>query len=125
MEIPNLLPVDGFSVPLRASFLVFKKFPLLGVATNNAAPRLVLFNDRIEFRVITRQQRRYDDLESVDARQTLGTQNIVLYWRRGVFAFSANLGTEEALLSALQYFRDRGINLNERARNLLAKQQPS
>ena len=104
---------------------MLKKFPLLGVATNNAAPRLVLFDDRIEFRVITRQRRRYEDLESIDVRQTLGTQNIVLYWRRGVFAFSANLGTAEALFSAVKYFRDRGINLNERATKLLAEQPAS
>jgi hypothetical protein len=121
VNIPKPLPGDGFSISLRASFLVFRKFPLLGIATNNAAPRLVLFDDRIEFRVITRQRRRYEDLESVDARQTLGTQNIVLFWRSGLFALSANLGTEESLVALINFFRDRGINLNDRARTLLAK----
>ena len=102
---------------------MFKTLPLLGVATNNAAPRLILFDERIEFRVVTRQQRRYEDIESVDARQTFGTQNIVLFWRCGLFAFSANLGTEESLIILMKFFRDRGINLNENARNLAAKQE--
>jgi hypothetical protein len=70
--IPSPLPDGGLAVPLRASFLVFKRLPLLGVATNNAAPRLELFENRIELRVITRQIRRYEDLEYVDARQALG-----------------------------------------------------
>ena len=98
---------------------MLKRFPLLGVATNTAAPRLVLFQDRIEFRVITRQRHRYEDLESIDARQTLGTQNIVLFWRRGLFAFSANLDTEESLIVLIKCFRDRGI----KAQHLLAKQE--
>jgi len=121
VQIPKPLPADGFPVPLRASFLVFKKFPLLGVATNNAAPRLVLFRERIEFRVITRQQRRYEDIESVAARQAFGTQNIVVFWRRGLFAFSANLVAEDSLIALITFCRERGISLNDRARDLLAK----
>jgi hypothetical protein len=119
--IPSPPPDGGFSIPLRASFLVFRKFPLLGVATNNAAPRLILHDDRIEHRVITRQIHRYEELERVDARQALGTQNIILYWRRGVFAFSANLGAENALVELLRFFQSRGIVLTKRATSLLAK----
>ena len=119
--IPNPLPEDGLAIPLRASFLVFKKFPLFGVATNNAAPRLILFNDRMEFRVITRQIRQYEDLESVDARQTLGTQNIVLRWRRGAFAFCANLGAEQPLAELLRFFQRRGIEVTARANSIAAK----
>jgi hypothetical protein len=123
VNIPKPLPPDGYSIPLRAAFLVFKKFPLLGIAKNNAAPRLVLFDDRIEFRVIARQHRQFEDLENVDARQTLGTQNIILSWRRGLLAFSANLGTEDSLVELLKFFRERGTHLNERARELLARRQ--
>ena len=125
MIIPNPLPDGGFSIPLRASFLVFKKFPLFGVATNNAAPRLDLFKDRIEFRVITSQIRQYEDLESVDARQTFGTQNIVLRWRRGALAFCANLGAEKPLIEVLEFFQRRGIGLTERASSIVAKRTNS
>jgi hypothetical protein len=119
--IPNPLPDTGTSVPLRAAFLVLKKFPLLGVAANNAAPRLVLYEDRIEYRVITRRSHRYEELEHVDARQTLGTQNIILCWRRGLLAFSANLGSEDALVDLLRFFQRRGIMLTARATSLLGK----
>lgn len=121
MIIPYPLPDSGFTIPLRASFLVFKKFPLLGAATNNAAPRLDLFKDRVEFRVITRQIRQYEDLEYIDALQTLGTQNVILCWRRRFFAFAANLGAEEPLVELLRFFQRRGIELTERARSIVAK----
>jgi hypothetical protein len=119
--IPSPLPDGGLAVPLRASFLVFNRLPLLGVATNNAAPRLDLFEDRIELRVITRQIRRYEDLEYVDALQTLGTQNIILCWRRRFFAFAANVGVEHSLVELLRFFQHRGIDLTERARSIAAK----
>jgi hypothetical protein len=124
MIIPDPLPDSGFSIPVRASFLVFKKFPILGVATNNAAPRLELFNDRMQLRVITRQIRRYEDLDYVDARQTLGTQNVVLCWRRSFFAFAANIGAEEPLIELLRFFQRRGVALADRARGIVARQAP-
>jgi hypothetical protein len=120
MVIPDPLPRAGFDVPLRASFLVFKGAPLFGVATNNAAPRLILFDDAIEFRVITRQRRRWQDLEKVDARQSLGTQNIILHWRGTFFAFSANLGAEPALIALLRFFGSRGVELTKEAAAIAA-----
>jgi len=122
MNIPSQLPAEGFSIPLRASFSVFKIFPLFGVATNNAAPKLILCKDGVEFRVITTQRRRYEDIESVDALQTFGTQNLILCWRGRFFAFSANLGKEEPLIALLRFFRDRDNTLTDRAQKLLAKQ---
>ncbi|HKY08218.1 MAG TPA: hypothetical protein VJQ55_08255 [Candidatus Binatia bacterium] len=125
MAIPDPLPESGLSIPLRASFLVFKIFPLFGMATNNAAPRLVLFNDRIEFRVIASQARRYEELEYIDALQTFGTQNIILCWRRRFFAFSANLGDKGRLFDLLRFFQRRRINLTERAHSILARESHS
>jgi hypothetical protein len=115
MVIPDPLPREGFDVPLRASFRVFRGAPLLGVATNNAAPRLILFDDAIEFRVVTRQRRRWEDLERVDARQSFGTQNIILHWRRNFFAFSGNLGAEAPLIALLRFFGGRGAELTKEA----------
>jgi hypothetical protein len=121
MIIPDPLPRGGFSIPLRASFLVFKGAPLLGVAANNAAPGLVLFDDGVEFRVITRQRRRYEELERVDVRQKFGTRNIILHWRRSFFAFSGNLGAVPPLITLLRFFGGRGVELTKEAAALAAK----
>jgi len=125
MNVPNPLPNDGFSIPLRASFTVFKNLPLFGFATNNLAPKLILFKEGIEFRVITTRHRRYDEIESVDARQTFGTHNLILCWRGRFLAFSANLGKEEPLVALLRFFRDRGTVLSHRAQSLLAERSMS
>ncbi|HEX2929070.1 MAG TPA: hypothetical protein VHV54_05110 [Candidatus Binatia bacterium] len=120
MNIPTPLPTEGYSISPRASFAVFKSFPLLGIATNSLTPKLILFQDHIECRVLKTQRRHYEEIESVDALQTFGTQNVILFWRAGILAFSANLGKEELLIALLHFFRDRGNVLGDRARKILA-----
>lgn len=120
MNIPTPLPLEGFSISPRASFTIFKSFPLFGIATNSLTPKLILFSDRIECRVLKTQRRRYEEIETVDALQTFGTQNVILFWRAGILGFSANLGKEEALIALLRFFRDRGNVLGDRARKILA-----
>ena len=119
MVIPQPLPKEGFAVPLDASFLVFKPLPLLGVAHNNAAPRLTLFESELEFRVLTLTRRSYVDIESVDARQWLGTQNVILGWRARLLAFSGNLGAEDRLVALLTFFDEKTGKLTARAREIL------
>jgi hypothetical protein len=120
MNSPTPLPPEGFSTRPRASFAVFRGLPLLGIATNSLTPKLILFKDYIECRVLKTQRRRYEEIESVDALQAFGTQNVILFWRAGILAFSANLGKEEPLLALLRFFRDRGNVLGDRARKILA-----
>ncbi|MEJ7810761.1 MAG: hypothetical protein WKG32_10170 [Gemmatimonadaceae bacterium] len=121
MNIPEPLPASGFDVPLRASFTVFRSLPLLGVSTNSASPRLTLFPDRVEYKVIARVAKRYDEIHAVDVRQTLGTQNAILFPRGGMFAFSGNLGEEMALVALLAYFERRNVPLTPRAKALRDK----
>jgi hypothetical protein len=120
MEIPKPLPQEGFPVPLKASFLVFKALPWFGVAYNNAAPRLTLFEDRLEYRVVTSARRSYADIESVDARRWIATQNVILRWRGHTFAFSGNVGAADRLAALLKFFDERGAKLTPRARQMLA-----
>lgn len=119
MTIPHPLPAAGLPITVRASFTVFKPFPLLAIATNSLAPLLMLFEDALEHRVITTRRHAYRDIEQIDARQNFATQNIIFYWRDGLFAFSANVGEAAALRSLLIFFAGRQIPLTDRARKIL------
>ena len=122
MTIPENMPADGFAIPLRASFTVFKRFPLLGVASNNHGPRLILFHDSVQYRVIITGQHNVQDIEHIDALQTFGTQNIVFCWRRRLCAFSANVGDADVLRSLLRYFTKRQVQLTERAHKIMTSE---
>ena len=119
MTIPDIIPAAGFAIPLRASFTVFKPFPLLGVASNNHGPRLNLFHDSVQYRVMIPRQRNLQEIEHIDALQTFGTQNIIFCWRRRLFAFSANVDDTDVLRSLLRYFTGRQVRLTERARKIM------
>jgi hypothetical protein len=97
MTIPKPLPAAGFPIFVHTSFTVFKRFPLFAVAGNNLAPRLTLFEDHLEHRVITTRRHGYQDIEQIDVQQKFATHSIIFHWRDGPFAFSANLGDTAAL----------------------------
>jgi len=119
MIFPKPLPPEGFPIAVRASFTVFKRFPLLAVASNNLAPRLILFEDGLEHRVITTQRHLYGNIEQIDARQSFATHSIIFNWRDGPFAFSANVGAVESQLSLLIFFAGRHVPISARARKIM------
>jgi hypothetical protein len=119
MDLPKPLAKEGFTIPLKASFVVFKRLSFLGVAHNNIAPGLTLFEDRLEYRVLKLVRRSYADIEAVDARRWLGTQTLILHWRAGLFAFGANVGDDDRLIALLAFFEARGVKFAPRARDIL------
>jgi hypothetical protein len=121
LTIPDPLPADGFPVPLRASFLVFRRVPLLGVASNSAAPKLVLYLDHLAYRVLGSRRKAYAEIETVGALQGFGTQNVLLVWKGSLLAFSGNLGRADALVEVLRFFQRRRLPLSDRAKALLRK----
>jgi len=119
MTIPQPLPDTGFPIPVRASFTVFKRYPWLAIASNNLAPRLLLFEDRLEHRVIVSRRHVYSDIEKIDARQRFAAHNIIFHWRDGMFAFNANVGDAESLRCLLVFFAARQIPFTEEARKIM------
>ena len=119
MTIPEPLPAAGLPIPVRASFTVVKRIPWLAITSNNLAPRLIMFEDGLESRVIITRRHDYCDIEQIDARQTFAAQSIIFHWHDGLFAFSANIGEAATLGALLVFFAGRQIPLSERARRLM------
>ena len=101
MVIPKPIPEAGFAVPLRAAFLVFKRWPLLGVASNNLNPRLTLFAEHLEYSVLRAKRRSYRDIATVDARQWLGGNNLIFHWQGGLFPSAPTWGRRQLFLLCL------------------------
>ena len=120
MVIPKPIPETGFAVPLRAAFLVFKRWPLFGVASNNLNPRLTLFAEHLEYSVLRVKRRSYRDIATVDARQWLSGNNLIFHWQGGLFSVSANVGQAAALVAVLEFFVSKGFALSETAKQILA-----
>lgn len=120
MKIPSPLPEAGFAVPLRAAFQVLRRWPLMGVASNNLNPSLTLHSDTIEYKVLKTRQRSYAEIETIDARLWMGGHDVVFHWRAAFFATRMNLARPEMLLDLLSFFSNRGCKLSARAWQLIA-----
>lgn len=120
MTIPLPLPKTGFAVPLRGAFQVLRRWPLIGVASNNLNPSLTLYSETIGYNVLKPKRRSYADVETIDARQWIGGHDIIFHWRDAFFATRMNLARPELLLELLIFFSNRGCKLSARGCQLLA-----
>lgn len=121
MLIPSPIPRSGFAVPIRAAFLVLKGLPLLSVASNNMNPRMTLFEDHMEYRVLKLTARSFRDIAMIDARRALGGSNLIVHWQAVWFSFSASVQDVVALAALLQFFRGKQLVLSDAAQEILAR----
>jgi hypothetical protein len=81
-------------IPVLATFSGVRGLPWwYALATNNAKPSLVITPNGLDFRVVRRLWRSWDELERIDVRQAPGTVNLDVTFRGALLTFSANLGT--------------------------------
>ncbi|MBL7164389.1 MAG: hypothetical protein ISS57_17515 [Anaerolineales bacterium] len=113
----QIIPPEGISVPITNSFSGLKPLGgVFGVSRNNLNPKLVLYDDRIEYRVIIKGSKRYGDIEQVKVR---GGRQVLFIFYDSLLTLSVWLGNPEDRLTLLNFLRSRGVNLDEKARALL------
>ena len=84
----------GAHIPVLATFSGVRGLPWwYAVATNNAKPSLVITPTSIDFRVVRRDRRSWEEIERIDVRQAPGTVNLDVTFRGALLTFSANLGS--------------------------------
>jgi len=112
----QIIPPEGVSVPIIQSFSGLKPLGgLFGISHNNLNPKLTLYDDRIEYRVIIKGSKRYIDIEQVKTRR--GRQ--VAFFYGSLLTLSVWLAHPEDRSTLLNFLRSRGVNLDEKARALV------
>jgi len=117
LESIQIIPPDGILVPITFSFTGLKPFGgVLGFSRNNLNPKLTLFDDRMEYRVVLKGSKRYGDIEQVRAR---GGRELVFYFYSNILTLTVYLANSEDRITLLNFLRSRGINLDDKARALV------
>lgn len=103
---------------LLAGFGSIKYLPLpIVLSTNNANPKLILYDDYIEYRggFITNKVK-YETIEKIDV-YFLGesTNNIVVYIKNSIFTFLGNFEKRLQLKEFLKFFKSKGCKLTDKA----------
>ncbi len=119
INIPQALPETGFKVPVRATFIGFKKIPLIAVASNSLTSSLILFENHIEYKVCRTRRYSYSKIDSIGIFRTVGTENIEINNRNSLFSFSGNVFEKENLIEILKFFKRKQIHLTNKAANFV------
>jgi len=104
-------------VKIIAGFLGIKYLPtLLAVGINNLNPELEFFQDGIEYKVFSKKNKRYSDIETVDIFTTLGTKNLIFKFNNSIITFTGNLANEDNLRNALEFLKKKNCPMSSRAK---------
>ena len=103
---------------LHAAFTSLKFIPMpFALSTNTANPKLILFDDHIEYRGgFSTNQLRYRDIREVNV-YFLGrrTNNLIISKRNGISTFIANFKSRDQLKEFLKMFNAKGCELSSKA----------
>lgn len=114
----------GTAVPVLAAFAGVKGMPWwFAVASNNANPSLIIFSSGIRYRMIRKNERRFDEIERVELRTAWKTVNIEMHFRGERLTFAVNVGTTAAARAALALF-PATVVLSDQAKSVLAGSLP-
>ena len=111
-KLPGQLPWEGIRVPSLSTFRSVRGLGLLSLSDNNMNPRLILFENRLEYRVLFTNTIAYDQIERIQAvswgclhflRFLLKDRNMTVGVR-----FS-NVRIRDDLAA---FFRQKGIKIN-------------
>lgn len=117
LENIQIIPPDGIRVPITFSFTGLRPFGgVLGFSRNNLNPKLTLFDDRMEYRVVLKGSKRYGDIEQVKAR---GGRELVFYFYSNLLTLTIYAADAEDRITLLNFLRSRGVSLDEKARALV------
>ena len=114
---------EGVPVALEAALTGLRGVPLIALARNSAAPRLRLFDDRMDVRVLRRRTRAYTDIEQVELialrRKTAGSPRravLEFRWRGGMTTFVACIANPGCGRIVLAFLDRRSVPLGPAAR---------
>ena len=111
-NLPAQLPWEGIRVPSLSTFRSVRGLGLLSLSDNNMNPRLILYENRLEYRVLFTNTIAYDQIERIQAvswgclhflRFLLKDRNMTV----GVRFSNARIRNDLAA-----FFRQKGIEIN-------------
>ncbi len=120
-NLTSPLPEKGVAVPIYATFTGHARMPFWWViATNSANPKLRLFEDKLELKVIKTHRKSYSHVTVADALCGLvKTNDLILTWDDTPWTFTANIIRRDWLKQTLEFLARKNVALSSRAARLL------
>jgi len=121
MKIPDAIPAEGINIPLSVAFSGIKNIPLLSFADNSLNPKLILFEDAAETKVLSSSRRPLSEIEMINVTLPLRTLHLTINWKNRWFDFTAAIESEETMLEIVRFFQRKSIALGSGAKRFIGE----
>ncbi len=117
------IPAKGVAVPIYATFTGHTRMPFWWAISNNSLnPKLRLFEDELELKVIKTHRKSLRDVVVADAHCGLVKSNsLILTWNDTPWTFTANIIQRNWLGQVLEFLARKQVPLSPRAARLLSE----
>ena len=122
-NLTSPIPEKGVAVPTYATFTGHAKMPFWwAIATNSANPKLRLFEDELELKVMKTHRKSYSHVAVADAYcGMIKSNNLILTWNDTPWNFTANVIQRDWLIQAFEFLARKNVALSPRAARLLSE----
>ena len=115
--LPNALPPEGVEIPLIAAYSGLKALAPVTFSQNNIYPRLILFEDHFDYKVILKKSAYYGDIEGLYSFRSRYYNKLRFHLYNSSLFFTAVLPDERMLEAVLSFLAAKGVHPQPGNRN--------
>jgi len=115
-DIVRSMSSDGVEIQILESFSGIKGLAPLAFGGNNLNPKLILYEDHLEYKVLVRKQAYYSDIENLWSLRSRYYNKLRFTFNNRSSYFTAVFGNEETLQTVLNFLNTKGVRPDEKSR---------
>jgi len=113
LQLSAGIPIEGVRVPLIASKLGIKQSASITFAQNNLTPLLVIYADRITYRVFFKREKYYNQIDSVAVYPHLRPWTRLRFvFKEGTWSFIAYMANQQDLDQIMRFLESKGVRVD-------------
>jgi len=115
-DLTQAMSTEGLDIPILDAYAGLKGLAPIALANNNFRPKLILFDNHMEYRVLVRKRAYYSDIASIRSYRSRFYNKLRFTFNNKSNYFTAVFGNEETLQTVLNFLGERGIMPDEKSR---------
>lgn len=111
LSIPDIIPEEGMDVPLLNSFAGIRGLGSATFIQNTINPRLALFNDRVELRVIYPRKAFFSDIRRVAGVSQPYFNRMRFEFKDRIITITVEPGSQSAYQELARFLESKGVQV--------------
>ena len=107
--LPDQLPVKGFEVPILDAYGGIKDVDHATVNQNFQKPRLILFEDHLDYKLFFRRSAKYSDILEVNCGSELMLHYLQFTFNNRALVLNISMGNEQLYKQIKEFLSAKGV----------------